>query len=328
MNEQPPSPLTPMTARCERCETPLEAGDLRCSICSQAAPVRTQQPEQVDVSILRCTGCGAAVVYDPEHQAPSCGFCGSVFEIEAVEDPMEQSGGFLPFTVDRDAARDALRHWLGTLGWFRPGDLKSSARLKELKRIWWVGWVFDAEALVSWTADSNAGSRRSDWAPHAGRVEMRFDDLIVSASRGLTDDETRTVGPGYYLSSVQEAAEGAEDAVLEQFDVQRSQARREIIAAIEATAASRVEQGHVPGSRTRNVHVAVLLRRLVTRRLSFPAYVLAYGYRERLYRVVICGQDSQRIAGTAPYSLGKGVVVVLGVVAVLAVIIALIGSNL
>ncbi|MFP6766345.1 MAG: hypothetical protein VB858_22130, partial [Planctomycetaceae bacterium] len=73
--------------------------------------------------------------------------------------------------------------------------------------------------------------------------------------------------------------------------------------------------------RYRNVHVSVLLRALVTRRLSFPAWVLAYRYRDRLYRVVVCGQDGSRVAGNAPLSMTKVLLVTLGVAAAAVVVI-------
>lgn len=304
------------TAHCERCETPLEGGDLRCSICGQAAPQQSIAREHVEVQILRCTGCGAAVAYDPEHQAPSCSFCGEVVELQTIEDPMEQSNGFLPFTVDRDDARRALRNWLGTLGWFRPSDLKSAARLEQLRPLWWVGWLFDAEALVSWSGDSNVDSRRSSWAPHAGQVAMNFDDILVSASRGLTDQEVQSTGPGYDLRTAREEPLGAEDATIEQFDLQRSQARYEIVKAIQVIASDRVRTQQIPGSRHRNVNASVLLRALVTRRLSFPAWVLAYRYKNRLYRVVVCGQDGMHVAGDAPLSFAKILLVGIGIIAI------------
>lgn len=308
------------TAHCERCETPLESGDLRCSICGQAAPVSAETREHVEVQILRCIGCGAAVAYDPEHQAPSCSFCDEVVELQTVEDPMEQSEGFLPFTVNRDDARKALRTWLGSLGWFRPSDLTSAARLEQLRPLWWVGWLFDAEAFVSWSGDSNAGARRSSWAPHSGQVAMEFDDILVSASRGLTDKEVHSAAAGCDLRSVREEPSGVERATIEQFELQRSQARREIVNAIQAIASDRVDEQHIPGSHSRKVSVSVLLRGLVTRRLSFPAWVLAYRYKNRLYRVVVCGQDGSYVTGDAPVSIVKILMVAIGVIAAVAIV--------
>lgn len=298
------------TLHCERCETPLECGDLRCSICGQAAPKDRPQTEHVEVRILRCKGCGAATAYDVQHQAPSCSFCDSIVEVETLEDPMEQSEGYLPFTVDRDEARKSMRHWLGTLGWFRPSDLKAAARLEQLKPLWWVGWVFDADSLVSWTADSNAGSHRSAWAPHSGQVDMTFDDILVSASRGLSASEASSLGPGCNVATLRETPEGAEGGTIEQFDLQRSQARQQIVNAIQNIAAGEVETKHVPGSRFRKVSVSVVLRKLITRRISLPAWVLAYRYKGRLYRMVICGQNASFVTGTAPYSFAKIMLVV------------------
>jgi hypothetical protein len=315
--------VTSTIEHCVRCETPLETGDLRCSICGQAASSNRSSTEKLTVQILRCKGCGAATAYDVRHQAPSCTFCDSVVEVETLEDPLEQSGGYLPFTIGQDEARKAMRHWLSSLGWFRPSDLTTAARLEQLKPLWWVGWVFDAESLVSWAADSNAGSRRSAWAPHAGQVDMTFDDILVSASRGLSDVEASTVGPGCNLETIREMPAGADDATIEQFDLQRSQARQQIIGAIQALAAERVEQQHVPGSRFRKTHVSVVLRKLITRRISLPAWVLAYRYKGQLYRMVICGQNASFVTGSAPYSIAKIMLVTaLAVAAVLVIVTA------
>jgi hypothetical protein len=295
---------------CDRCRTPLEAGDIRCSICGQAAPRQTAAQVKTIVQILRCTGCGAAIAYDPKRQAPSCSFCDSVVKIETIEDPMEQSSGYLPFTVTPDQAQAALGTWLGSLGWFRPSDLKSSSRIQELRPLWWVAWVFDADSMITWSADSNAGGRRSAWAPHAGQTHVNFRSILASASRGLSVDEVHAISPGLDLRSVRPDPEGADNATIEQFDVQRSQARRQVVEALRAMAAQHVQEHDCPGTRFRKVSVSTVVEGLVTRRLSLPAYVLAYRYKNQLYRVVICGQDHRRIIGKAPYSTAKIVLVI------------------
>ena len=277
---------------------------------------------KLTVQVLRCKGCGAATAYDVKHQAPSCTFCDSVVEVETLDDPLEQSEGYLPFTIGQDEARKAMRRWLSSLGWFRPSDLTTAARLEQLKPLWWVGWVFDAESLVSWAADSNHGSRRSAWAPHSGQVNMTFDDILVSASRGLSDAEASVIGPGCNLASIRAEPTGADAATIEQFDLQRSQARLQIIGAIQTLAAERVEQRHIPGSRFRKTHVSVVLRRLITRRISLPAWVLAYRYKGRLYRMVICGQNASFVTGSAPYSIAKILLVAALAIAALFVVVA------
>jgi hypothetical protein len=313
-------------AHCARCSSPFEAGDLRCALCGEVVPAGAERdPPRGEVvsQVLRCTTCDASTRYDPAARGLACAFCGSVTAREEVSDPMEQARGWLPFLAGEAEAQAALRAWLATLGWFRPSDLLAEARVQDLQPLWWVGWVFDAHALVSWTADSNAGAGRSAWAPHSGQARLTFDDLVVSASRGLADKEVSALVESYDLGTCRPAPEGVplEGATLEQFDVQRSQARARILARIDATAAETIERDHVPGSSVRKVRVRAMLRGFETRRVGFPAWVMAYRYKDQLFRVVLSGQDARCLRGRAPYSLAR----VLGaiVAACLLVLVAL-----
>lgn len=312
---------------CQRCDTPLEHGDLRCCICGHAAPSELAAPEQASVQILRCTGCGVAMAFDPEQQALSCSFCGSVVELETITDPMEQTEGYLPFTLSGDVAQKVLKQWLGSLGWFRPSDLKSASRLHELRPLWWVAWVFDADTRISWTADSNAGSRRSSWAPHAGQTNVRFSNILSSASRGISTEEAVAVSRGVDLNTCQATPVGNEHATLEQFDVPRSQARQRVYHTLQNLALHHVQQHEIPGSRYRNVQVATVVQGLVTKRLSLPAYVMVYRYRQKHYRVVISGQNAECLIGDAPYSKVKIALVGAAVVLVFVIMLVAIAAG-
>lgn len=295
------------TLACARCASPLDAADLRCPICSLASPTAAVEDRpELGVEVLRCSGCGAAAEYDVAVQAPRCPFCGSVQEVEIPADPLEVAESFVPFAVDRGRAEAALRSWLGSLGWFRPGDLTATSRVESIRPLWWVAWAFDAAATVSWTADSDAAARRAEWSPHSGQLELTFDDLVVSASRGLAAAETTTLTPSYRLEEARDDHHDAPVGVtIERFDVARSVARRQILGAIERTVEQRLRDGVIPGRKFRHVRTAILLRHLVTRRLALPAWVLAYRYRDRLYRLVLSGRDERVLLGSAPYSVLK-----------------------
>ncbi|HIG12821.1 MAG: hypothetical protein ABGY71_01975 [bacterium] len=314
------------STNCIRCASPLESGDLRCAVCGDV-PEGVHVPpknERLEKIVLRCDTCGAATRYDARSQGLLCSFCTGLLKSEEVGDPVEQTEAYLPFTVERKEAREALKKWLGRLGFFRPADLISKSRIEDLRPLWWVGWVFDAEALVSWTADSNAGSQRSAWAPHSGQTDLVFDDVLVSASRGLSEKEAYALTPSYNIGGAEPGTGPREDdAVVEAFDVQRSQARTRITRVIHSIAAHRLQQGHIPGSNFRNVHVCALLTGLETRRLAFPAWVMAYRYNDQLFRVVISGQDSAMLKGKAPYSWFRILGVAAGVLLLVLVTVLL-----
>ncbi len=290
-----------------------------------AAPIETaEESSEPVVEVLRCDGCGAAVSYDVTAQAPRCVFCGSVTRLESPGDPVDQAAQFLPFTVNRHRAEQVFRDWLGSLGWFRPSDLRSAGRLETMRPLMWVGWALDAEALVSWTADSDVGTGRADWAPHAGQTGMVFVDIVGSASRGLTDSETSELMGSYDLSTAAPDPPGEpSDAVIELFGLPRSSARQQVRTLIRQLVARRLEETHIPGSRFRNLKTSIVLGGLTTRRVAFPAWVIAYRYGKDLYRFVLSGQDAECLMGEAPLSTVKIVLAILGAIAALVLLVAL-----
>jgi hypothetical protein len=244
-----------------------------------------------------------------------------VTKLEQPLDPLEAAEAVLPFGVDASAAQSALRAWMRTLGFFRPSDLATRSTIDRLRPLWWAAWIFDAEALVSWSADSNAGARSASWAPHAGQAPMTFANVLVTASRGLTARECNLLTPYFNLASAGPPAASA-SAWIERFDVQRAAARSIVADAIHATAVGRLKEGTIPGSRFRNVHAAVLLRGLRTRRMALPTYVLAYEYDGRLYRALVHGQDARIVIGDAPYSIAKILLVIGAALAIIAIVVA------
>ncbi len=311
---------------CQRCHSPLDGSDLRCPICSLAAPEHAQvQAGAARSEVLRCDDCGAAVSYTIEHQAPRCGFCGSVMHVERPDDPLEEPESYLPFLISPEQAHSLLGAWLRTQrGFFTPSELASQARFAGLMPIWWVAWLSDASAYVTWAADSDAGSRRAAWAPHSGTEQMTFQAMLVPATRGLTYDEATFLTPGYQLHTGTPMVPQAGIAV-ERFDVQRSVARAHLVESIHRAAAAQLVKTTIPGRRTRKVRVSALLSSMQTRRLALPSYVLAYRYKGELFRAVVHGQDVRYVWGRTPRTyhrvyIGCGIFLLVAFGALLALI--------
>jgi len=299
--------MTATLSNCQRCGSASEAGDLRCPVCYLAIPHAAGDTGRgTRVHIFRCPSCGPAMEYRTTVQAPQCAFCGSVLKLEEQIDPVEQTEQYLPFTLDRRAATETYRGWLSRQGFFQPSNLASAARPESLRALWWTGWIVSADAIVTWTLDSDAGARRAAWAPHAGELRTGFDHIVIPATRGLTPHECARLIPTYTVAdSVNEPQSDGRDEVRERFDVSRSVARGRIVEAIRGLAEARIKDHEAPGTRFRNFHASIQLRGLRTRRVAFPAYAIAYRYGNRLYRTVISGQDSACVVGQTPISLVK-----------------------
>jgi hypothetical protein len=321
------------TTACTRCGTPLEDGDLRCAICALPVAGAAASLSAASLSaiarprsdILRCHECHAAVAFSPDVQAPRCAFCGATMEIEHPIDPIEVATVRVPFSVGRDDAERSLRGWLGGRGWFAPRTLRDEAVLETLTPLCWAAWIVTARAHVAWTADSDAGARRSAWAPHAGELHMTFESICVPASRGLDHEECRLLVPYYDLAravAVEREVPGELPAMIESFDAQRSAARHLVQQAIEATARTRVEP-FIPGRRFRNVHVACMLEGQTTERVALPAWVLAYRYRGSSYRAIVHGQRPEVVFGSSPKDWRR-ISLVIGLALVVVAVIALI----
>ena len=308
-----------MKGDCKRCQSALEAGDLLCPVCGMLCGYNAfQGAASTQVVIRRCTECAAALQYDVTLQSATCGFCGAEAKLEKVTDPQEQAEGVIPATVSELAARDALtQFWARTGGWFRPADLSTRAQLNELKPLFWAAWVFDADAKISWSADSNAGAGLSSWAPHAGQHSLRFDDIVVSASRGLTAEETNSLVNYYQLETI-EPLDTVDITAREHFDAQRSMARTVIAAHLEKRAVETLTRGIIPGNQFRNLQVAAKLRSLKTKRLLLPAYVASYEYGGRKYRAIVHGQNSEVVFGNTPKSWWKILTTILFCIALVA----------
>jgi hypothetical protein len=298
------------------------AEDLRCAVCSLPVAGQGVAIERARATVLRCSGCGAALAYEVEVRAPRCAFCGAIAHLETPTDPVEDSELFLPFAVDGAAAHAALRQSFSKLKWYHPSDLKDAATIDATRPIWWVGWTFDVRALVSWTADSDAGRGRSAWAPHSGQHPISLANIVVSASRGLSAGEVAILVPRYDLGSAAPAPHAMPGVTIERFDVQRSTARKIISDAVSASARADA-RSWIPGSTYRNLKVAVLPERLVTRRYAFTAHVLAYRYKNELYRAVVHGQDPSLVIAKPPISTWKILLAITGGVAIVVVLVLL-----
>lgn len=301
---------------CARCQSVLEAGDLRCPVCSLPPP-ESERAAAITSKVLRCQECHAALRYSEQFAKTICGFCGAALELEVSTDPMEHAEAWVPFSVTKAEATSSLRGWLSKRGFFAPGDLAETAKVDSMHPMAWAAWVVTGSANVTYGTDVYGAGHKASWGPGTGSFTKNL-DLIVPATTGLALEEVVDLGP-YDVASAQ--PEPLADVPGEDFGVTRASARARILEGVRNDATVEIDRRHK--GLLRKTKLDVMLTGLFTRRLLLPVWVLTYRYRNDKFRVVIHGQRAQTVVGKSPISPWR----VLGAVAAaLGLVAALLGA--
>jgi LSD1 subclass zinc finger protein len=311
--------------RCETCHALVDVEDLFCANCGTEIPDH-QREKVAQLSTgarnFECQGCGASMNYDAGAQSLKCPFCGSVDLTEEAGKGILAPEFIVPFTIDHDEAVGRLRDWLGR-GFWRPDDLKSSAQLTDLRAVYVPFWIFTTRSTTHWTADSGRTppGARASWYPVSGWHESEYADLWVPAGGGLKPEEIEAVLPFDTQAAVPPDGVDLGNVTVEQFSVSRRYARPMAQSRVEALEVAAV-QTEIGGS-CRNIHVNILMVGATSRAALLPIFVMAYRYREKVYRFVMNGQTG-RATGSAPTSMAKvAMAIALGIVVILLIVLAI-----
>jgi len=297
---------------------------------------QTQAGLGVAAKEFHCNNCGANTLVEPTTVSFECPFCASKnVNEEAHRQQLIQPAGVLPFRIEKKAANQQFREWIGK-GWWYPRKLEKLAQLDKMEGVYVPFWTYDADTDSSWTAEAgyyyyvtvhytdsqgNQQSRqeqRIQWVPASGYYQHWFDDVTVVASGGVKQSRVEAIYPydleqvvnydsqyllGWhsevYQKDVKEGFEVAEE-------IMDGYIRSEIIRTI-------------PGDTYRNLLVHTRKHSITYKHLLLPLYIAAYLYEGKSYQVVVNGQ-SGKISGEKPLSWIK---ITLATVAVLAVATAL-----
>jgi hypothetical protein len=186
-------------------------------------------------------------------------------------------------------------------------------------------WVFRAETFTYWTADTSQTpvGARGDWYPMFGRHRGSYAGLLVGASGVLTPSETSSLCPFDLAKAKPVADVDTEKVIVEQFRVQRKYARPLARQGLEDRDRAACQQ-YVPG-RCRNLKVNTRLQGLSSEPVLLPVWIMAYQYKEAVYRFLINGQTG-RATGHAPTSWKKVVAVIAIVILILLVLFCGVGG--
>ena len=321
--------MSDLITKCEVCQSLVDEEDLFCANCGTEAPKREEERDKPTDSArvarhnFECSGCGASMSYDAEAEGLRCPFCGSVDMRQKEDAKILAPSRVVPFQFSRSEADSAMRRWLGR-GFWRPGDLARQADVVKMTPVYVPYWVFEATTHTHWTADTSQTpmGARGDWRPLSGEHRGSYSGLLIGASGALSPRETAAICP-FDLGAGKTPDEiDLENVTVEQFSRPRKYARPLARQGLEQSEAATCQSRYVP-DRARNVHTNVRIESMSSEPVLLPVWIMAYRYRDKLFRFLINGQ-SGRATGQAPISLTKILVAAgIGVLAILSVLLLL-----
>ncbi len=288
---------------------------------------------------VQCTHCHAVLTRDAANVGQSCDFCGSpeMLDYEEIEAPVRPES-LLPAIVSKEQAYHALKQFLASK-WFAPGDLKKRNLVDRIHGVYLPYWTFDSAAECPWTAESGTyyyvtvtdrdsqgrtvtrQERRIRWRPASGHVSTWFDDILVTASKGLDPGILSRLEPFPTKDLVPYETRYVSGWAVEQYQVPLLQGARTGFGIMEGLLREMCGR-EVPGDTYRNLRIHPEYSAKTFKHILCPIWILAYQYRGKPYHGAANAVTGQTYA-KFPISPWKVALVVLLSLIVLAVLFLL-----
>jgi hypothetical protein len=246
---------------------------------------------------------------------------------------------YAPYNVTRDSAIQGFHKWLQGRR-FVPGALKKTADLGDMKAVYVPFWVISGLGFGYYVGergkryqesenytDSSGETKtrqvtRTDWTSAFGTVQEHFEQLIVCGLPDLNPKFVSILEPRNLPDHKNGLAEEIKEAPLEAFALDAraalTKARAEMDRLLQEKAKKDIGGDEQKVNYFQSRHTSISIRRVYV-----PAYLGSYHFRGRPYGVAVNAATGD-ITGEAPTSIGKVLLLVLGILLGLAAIIGLV----
>lgn len=346
---------------CEQCGADLEfhigQQDLKCPFCGHEKRIElapdTEIAEQDFHAILekvrawrqsgentnagqsevRCSGCGANVVFVGSLTSSECPYCGAPIQRDKVHDSPKRIPvhGILSFQVEKEKARMNLSEWVRSR-WFAPNEFLKRGVEGRFNGVYLPFWTYDSMTFSRYCGargdnytqtftDSNGQTRtetHTRWTSVSGSHQRFFDDVLVLATKGMNRDLMDSLEP-WPLGSIQPFTQELLAGFLARtYEVELDEgfpiAKKRIDAGIEADVRQLIGGDHQRIDKLQTRYDAITFKHLL-----LPVWLLAYRYHDKSFQVLVNAVTGE-VQGERPYSVWKITLTVLLVLAVVGVI--------
>ncbi|WLQ32398.1 hypothetical protein P8A18_02575 [Streptomyces castrisilvae] len=305
-----------------------------------ALPAKPRSPVAGGMRTYLCPGCGAHT--ESDDLSVNCQFCATALVADPEATERVQPEAVVPFGLDRDAARDALRSWTSSR-WFAPSRLKKVSEAETFKGSYLPHWTYDAQTATSYrgqrgthyyvtetyttTEDGRSVTktrqvRRTRWSNVSGTVSRAFDDVLVAGTSHVGHEQLDKLTPWPL-----EEAKPFQPEYLAGFRTVRYDVEPEdgLVTAKErmATVIKSDCRSDIGGDEQRVTSLDTQYSALTFKLMLLPVWFLTYLYAGTSWQVMVNARTAE-VIGERPYSKAKIAAAVVSGLVIAALIVLLV----
>ena len=314
-------------------------------MAARATTIATTSPTGHDLAI-DCRTCGAQVVVAADLRTAECPYCASPSVVERPPTADRPAPAFvLGFVVDHARARQIALRWLKTRGFFARSELKRAVP-DRVRGVYVPAYLYGAVARSSFeaeigedytttetytTTDSKGKSvtrtrtvTKTEWRHLSGRHETWLQDVVVTASKGITNPELEEVEP-FDLRALRRYTPAALSGWIAE---EPSRTHAACLALAHDESLDRIGrdlESFMPGDSHRDLRYSTSLEDEIADLVLLPVWIFAVRYDEEHppVRILINGQTGEAWgqAPRSPLKITLAVLLGLGVIALLAFLV-------
>ena len=210
--------------KCNSCGADMtyspEKGMMYCSYCDSSKEIEKIVPKSrdflteksegaVDDTAIqyKCPNCGGEIELENFQTAKQCPFCGATNIVQTENIKGMKPDSILPFTYSREMAYEAGKKWMKKRI-FAPRKLRKNFNPKNFNGVYVPTFLFDTDTAS--TYEGVLGERRTrtvgsgdnkrvetyiHWFPVSGNCSQCFKDLVIEASKQITQKEIKKLEP-------------------------------------------------------------------------------------------------------------------------------------
>jgi hypothetical protein len=265
------------------------------------------EADRIEVS---CRLCGASILFEADQRSVRCAYCDSPSVVERPETGERPAPIFtLGFAITHADAASRLQRWIRGHK-MRPFGLKDRTA-EHVRGVYLPTYLYSATAHTAYSAsiaeryEDNDGEKRTEYRDLAGRHSTYVADVLVTASRGIPNDEIEGIEP-FDLRELHRytpalvsgwAAEEPSLSPAECRELARAEAREQMGAIL---------RDFLPGDGVRDLRYHTELTEESTDLTLAPVWVFAVRYHDDKppIRILVNGQTG-RVFGKVPVSWAK-----------------------